>query len=59
MTEEAADMETVPDEALVNFVGEGRANVVFELTGVDDHTNLRGMPLTPHRPAGMSEEQTG
>ncbi|ROW17559.1 hypothetical protein VPNG_00893 [Cytospora leucostoma] len=30
---EVSDMEAVPESASVNFVGEGRANVVFELTG--------------------------
>ncbi|ROV88260.1 hypothetical protein VSDG_09027 [Cytospora chrysosperma] len=39
------DMDTVPDSASVRFVGEGRANVVFELTGVEGHTGLRGQLL--------------
>lgn len=51
-TREAGVMEAVPESAVANFVGEGRANVVFELTGVDDHTGLRGMALT-HLPNGM------
>ncbi|KUI60743.1 Inositol-pentakisphosphate 2-kinase [Cytospora mali] len=38
-------METVPESATVNFVGEGRANVVFELLGVENHTGLRGQLL--------------
>lgn len=40
------DMDTVPDSASVNFVGEGRANVVFELTGVEGHPGLKGMAAT-------------
>lgn len=45
-TRGADNMETVPDSANVKFVGEGRANVVFELTGVENHTGLRGIALT-------------
>lgn len=47
-TRGANDMEAVPDSASVKFVGEGRANVVFELTGVEGHTGLRGMALSSH-----------
>lgn len=42
-TNEPSDMETVPDSASFNFVGEGRANVVFELTGVETHKSLKGI----------------
>ncbi|KAF3770526.1 hypothetical protein M406DRAFT_66926 [Cryphonectria parasitica EP155] len=38
-------MDTIPAPAVCRFVGEGRANVVFSLTGVDDHPNLRGQLL--------------
>ncbi|ROW12528.1 hypothetical protein VMCG_00736 [Cytospora schulzeri] len=44
-TRGASDMDTVPDSAIVKFVGEGRANVVFELTGVEGYTGLRGQLL--------------
>lgn len=45
-TREVSDMEAVPESASVNFVGEGRANVVFELTGVEGHPGLKGMAAT-------------
>lgn len=35
-------METVPTSAVCTFVGEGAANVVFELSGVEDHPDLNG-----------------
>lgn len=37
------DMDTVPASATCRFVGEGRANVVFTLTGIDDCPTFRGM----------------
>ena len=46
------DMETVPASATGKFVGEGRANLVFTLTGVDGHPTFEGMllqRLTPPR----------
>lgn len=49
-TKRAGDMETVPESASVKFVGEGRANAVFELTGVEGLTGLRGMALTGTSP---------
>lgn len=36
------NMETVPPSAVCTFVGEGAANVVFELSGVEDHPDLNG-----------------
>jgi hypothetical protein len=38
----ATNMETVPSSAVGTFVGEGAANVVFELSGVGDHPDLNG-----------------
>ncbi|KAL1849373.1 Inositol-pentakisphosphate 2-kinase [Diaporthe australafricana] len=38
-------MDTVPSLATFTFVGEGAANVVFELTGVADHPGLDGQLL--------------
>ncbi|KKY35491.1 putative inositol pentakisphosphate 2-kinase-like protein [Diaporthe ampelina] len=35
-------METVPSSAICTFVGEGAANVVFELAGVEDYPDLNG-----------------
>lgn len=37
-----SNMETVPSSAVCTFVGEGAANVVFELSGVEDHPDLNG-----------------
>lgn len=39
------NMETVPSSAVCTFVGEGAANVVFELSGVEDHPELNGQLL--------------
>ncbi|KAJ0107574.1 inositol pentakisphosphate 2-kinase-like protein [Diaporthe amygdali] len=49
-------METVPSSAVCTFVGEGAANVVFELTGVADHPNLNGqlLRLPKDESSGMS-----
>lgn len=47
------DMESVPASATCRFVGEGRANLVFTLTGVDGHPSFKGMLLEPvHHGAG-------
>lgn len=39
------NMETIPSSAVCTFVGEGAANVVFELSGVEDHPGLNGQLL--------------
>ncbi|KAG8166134.1 hypothetical protein KVR01_004686 [Diaporthe batatas] len=39
------EMETIPPSAVCTFVGEGAANVVFELSGVEDHPGLHGQLL--------------
>ncbi|PSR93965.1 inositol-pentakisphosphate 2-kinase [Coniella lustricola] len=38
-------MEAIPARACCKFVGEGRANVVFSITGADGHLNLQGQLL--------------
>lgn len=38
----SSNMETIPPSAVCTFVGEGAANVVFELSGVEDHPDLNG-----------------
>lgn len=40
--EELGDIENVPASATCTFVGEGRANLVFTLTGVDGHPSFQG-----------------
>lgn len=36
------DMEAIPSTAVCTYVGEGAANVVFELSNVEDHPRLAG-----------------
>lgn len=36
------DIPSVPASATCKFVGEGRANLVFTLTGVDGHPSFQG-----------------
>lgn len=43
--DDLGDIETVPASATCTFVGEGRANLVFTLTGVDGHPTFRGQLL--------------
>lgn len=38
-------LEIIPASAICNFVGEGRANLVFTLANVDNYPNLRGQLL--------------
>lgn len=45
--EEPDDIEAVPASATCTFVGEGRANLVFTLTGVDGHSSFQGLYIHP------------
>lgn len=48
--EGAGNIESVPASATCTFVGEGRANLVFTLTGVDGHSSFQGIYIqhAPH-----------
>lgn len=48
--EGAGNIESVPASATCTFVGEGRANLVFTLTGVDGHPSFQGIYIqhAPH-----------